>query len=149
MRCGSKGFTLIEMMIVVAVIAVIAAIAIPNLIQSRVRANEATAIENLRVISAAQFSYNASKAAFGGFAELTSEVDGTGTGFLDPSWHDGVVKTGYAYTMPAAGPGAFECYADPVQPGSSGVRFFRVDASGIVRYSHTGRPDEAAPAIGG
>jgi prepilin-type N-terminal cleavage/methylation domain-containing protein len=148
MRTGTRGFTLIEIMIVVAVIAVIAAIAIPNLIQSRVRANEAAAIENLRVISAAQFSYHAAKATFGGFAELASEVDGAGTGFLDPSWHEGVVKTGYAFTLAAANADAFECYADPVLPGSSGVRFFRVDASGIVRFSHTARPDASAPAIG-
>lgn len=142
------GFTLVEMMIVVAVVAVIAAIAIPNLLQSRIRANETAAIENLRVISGAQFAHNAARSAFGHFAELVSQADGPGTGFLDPSWAEGVEKTGYAYSIPVANAAWFECFADPVEPGASGVRYFRVDASGIVRYSAAGRPGVSDATIG-
>ncbi|MFP4499792.1 MAG: prepilin-type N-terminal cleavage/methylation domain-containing protein [Candidatus Hydrogenedentota bacterium] len=142
------GFTLIEVTIVAAIIAIIAAIAIPNLLQSRVRANEATAIENLRVITAAQFGYNAAKSTFGDFASLSDLAGGPVSGFLDVSWEEGVIKTGYVYSMPVFNPGTFECYADPEAPGHTGVRYFRVDASGIVRYAFNGHPDEAAPAIG-
>jgi prepilin-type N-terminal cleavage/methylation domain-containing protein len=144
----SVGFTLVEMMVVVAILSVIAAIAIPNLMQSRVRANEATAIENLRVVTAAQFAYNAAKNTFGLFDALTTEADANAPAFLDNTWREGAAKGGYIFTMPVANAASFECFADPVDPGVSGTRYFRVDVSGIVRFSTAGRPDGAAPAIG-
>ena len=56
-----KGFTLIELMIVIAIIAIIAAIAIPNLMQSRIRANEATAVTALKNYCTAQVTYQVGK----------------------------------------------------------------------------------------
>jgi hypothetical protein len=118
------------------------------LLRNRLQANEATAIECLRVIASAQISHNSAKNSFADFATLTSEQDGSGTSFLDTSWAEGVRKNGYVYSMASADTTNFVCYADPVQPGITGNRFFRVDSSGIVRYSTAGQPDANATPIG-
>src|SRR5574337_1708975 len=58
MRTESSGFSLIELLIVVAIILIIAAIAIPNFLRSRVAANQASAVESLRALSTAEFTYS-------------------------------------------------------------------------------------------
>ncbi len=143
-----KGFTLIELMIVVGIIAVILAIAIPSLMRSRIQANEAATIEELRVIASGQISYSASKNTFGSFEDLISEVDGQGTAFIDTSWVENREKAGYRFSMAIFDENDFVCYADPIQLGTTGTRFFRIDPSGIVRYNYTARPAADDTAIG-
>ena len=98
----NAGFTLIELMIVVAIIAIIAAIAIPNLLSARLNANETAAVATLRNISSAQAQFQASAHAdndndgtgeFGVFAELSagSQVRTTGT-TINPSVLSGAFK---------------------------------------------------------
>ena len=141
------GFTLIEWMMVVAIIAIIAAIAIPNLLRSRIQANEAAAVSDLRTICAGQIACSTARRTFGDFAELVAETDGEGTAFLDDSWFEGRVKAGYSFNMAVVSPDDFTCFADPVSVGVTGRRFFRVDGSGIVRYNSTGRPAADAPGL--
>lgn len=143
-----RGFTLIELMIVVAIIAVIAAIAIPSMLRSRAHANESSAIEHLRVIASAQVSFNAANQHYGDFSELTDEALGPGTAFLSENWVEGVTKSGYTFTMASATTTGFVCFADPEEPGVSGSRFFRVDATGIVRFDPSGQPDPTDSPIG-
>ena len=78
MRKQPKGFSLIELLIVVAIILVIASIAIPNLLRSRIAANEASAVGSLRAINTAQVTY-ASTYPSNGFAYALSFLGGTGT----------------------------------------------------------------------
>jgi len=143
-----SGFTLIEMMLAVAVIAILLAIAVPNLMRNRLQANESSAIEHLRVIASAEVSYNAAHQSFGTLANLADESVGPGTGFLSSEWTEGFQKAGYTFTMPLATDSNFICFADPIAQNVTGRRFFRVDASGIVRFSVAGQPNDTDTPIG-
>ena len=68
----NKGFSVIELLIVVAIILIIAAIAIPNLLRARIAANEASAAQSLRQINTAEFAYNAAYPNIGYSSDLAS-----------------------------------------------------------------------------
>ena len=124
-----KGFTLVEIMIVVAIIALLAAIAIPNLLRARLNANESAAIAALQTISTAEQSYRASNPRYGTLAEL---------GNSSPPYIDSVLasgnKQGYSFSLSAFSD-TFTCVARPQTYGKTGVRSFYVDESGVIRYS--------------
>ncbi|MFA6384140.1 MAG: prepilin-type N-terminal cleavage/methylation domain-containing protein [Candidatus Omnitrophota bacterium] len=131
-----KGFTLVEIMIVVAIIALLAAIAIPNLLRARLAANESAAIAALRTLASAAHTYRAANPTYPeGFDNLTS-----GT----PPYIDDVLgsgsKQGYNFTLDGDESG-FTATAIPVSDGTTGNRRFFVDTSGVIRYT----PDGAAP----
>ena len=73
---NQKGFSLIELLVVVAIILIVAAIAIPNLLQARVAANEASAVASLRTINTAMITYNSSYPTVG-FAPTLVALSGT------------------------------------------------------------------------
>ena len=155
-----KGFTLIELMIVVAVIAIIAAIAIPNLLRSRMSANEAGAIGALRTISNAEVQFqsagilDADGDNVGDFAVLgPAGVAGTlanpvagAEPFVDNVLGSGF-KSGYAFVVtPAAAGVGDETYvatADPITPGRTGVRRFYMDNSAVIRFTADGTAPNA------
>jgi type IV pilus assembly protein PilA len=146
-----KGFSLIELLIVVAIILIIAAIAIPNLLRSRMAANEASAVGSLRTINTAEVTYSttyptigfAALASLGGAASACASATGansTTACLIDDVLATTAVKSGYNFAATAAGGTPAVIYssqASPSVPGQSGQRYFCSDQSGVIRYNAT------------
>ena len=138
----NSGFTLIELMVVVEIIAIVAAMAIPSYIRSRIQANEAAAVGDLRAIRDAQITYNAVNLVYApSFNELVTATPP----FLGGEWTQ--VHNGYNFKMRGAATN-FSATAVPVEFGSTGWRAFYVDASGQIRYRENGEADETDSLIG-
>ncbi len=145
-----KGFSLIELLSVVAIILIIAAIAIPNLLRSRIAANEASAVGSVRTINTAEVTYSTTYPDCG-FTSLTnlggSGGNATGAGLIDAVLASGT-KSGYSFTAVASG-GTGTCGSTstpnttytvtggPLSP-QTGQRSFFSDQSGVIRYNTSG-----------
>lgn len=147
-----KGFSLIELLIVVAIILIIAAIAIPNLMRSRMAANEASAVGSVRTINTAEVTYSSAYPDLGFTGTLsslggsaTSCAASTGATSTNACLIDSVLasgtKSGYKFTLSGAGASkpnyTYASNADPVTPGQSGQRHFMSDQSGVIRYNQS------------
>ena len=156
-----KGFSLIELLIVVAIILIIAAIAIPNLLRARIAANEASAVGSVRTINTAEVSYSTSFPATGFSATLANLGGGPLAAGASPSVTtadliDSVLatgtKSGYTFTAPGVvGTGTanvgYTVTASPQSQGQSGVRGFFSDQSGVIRANNSGVATVADPPI--
>ncbi len=132
-----RGFTLVELMIVMAMISILMAIAVPQLLQARRAANEAAAVDSLRAIHSAQDAFRATCGRGDVYATTLPQLGAGET--LSPNLARGVVvvKSGYSITLTAeaeagakdsctGGPVSAHWYARavPVSPGSSGMHGF-------------------------
>ena len=141
---GAAGFSLIELMIVVAVIGIISILAVPNFMQSRLFANETSAIASLRVIVTSEITY-ASTVGNGSFASTDELV---AQGLIDSALGSGS-KDGYNLTLTPDGASGFTIVAVPITVGTTGQRGFFADQTGVIRYSDDGSaPTAASPALG-
>jgi type IV pilus assembly protein PilA len=142
-----KGFSLIELLIVVAIILIIAAIAIPNLLRARMAANESSAVASIRTINTGMITYNstyptvgyaASLTVLGGVAPCTPSST---TACLIDSVLAGGSKSGYTFAASSAGgPPATTYYARgiPTTLNQTGTRSFCSFEDAVVRVQPTG-----------
>ena len=136
MQNKQKGFSLIELLIVVAIILIIAAIAIPNLLRSKMAANEASAVATLRTLNTSSVAYSTT---YGGFEPNLASLGpatiptSSAADLVDSVLAvDPAVKSGYRFTYAFAS-GKYIINANPQTPGVTGQRYFFTDQSGVMR----------------
>lgn len=151
---GYLSLALLPIMIML----IIAAIAIPNLLRARMAANEASAVGSLRVIVTADISYSVKYGH--GFATSLRALGPPADGIASENGVDSIDAAlavgrnhGYSFSYEAsssqtgAALDTFRVNADPITPGTTGVRHFYVDQTGVIRYQEDGPADEHSPPI--
>ena len=165
MRRKSVGFSLIELLIVVAIILIIAAIAIPNLLRSRIAANQASAVGSLRTMNTGEITYSStynvgysSNLSYLGPPAGTANPDSMDAGLVDSilgGVGDQSAKSGYTFNYTPGTPDSsghintYQLTASPSTVGTTGTNFYFTDQSGVIRQNSTGTATAADSPIAG
>ena len=159
---NQRGFSLIELLIVVAIILIIAAIAVPNLLRSRMAANESSAAESIRTLSTANITYaSVYNIGFAGALSALAPspggaVSSDAADLVDSTLGSTQVKNGYdfsTYSAPNAAPSAvspndtYTATATPAAPNNTGVSVFCVDQTNVVRKDPAGTASAASAGV--
>lgn len=143
-QSSSTGFSLIELLIVVAVIGIIASIAIPYLFAAKQASKGASAVSSMRLIHTSEVTYKSSNGAYGDLSQLAS------AGFLNDVNLTSGTKSDYTFTVTPDNASAVQNYtavADPVDAPSI-WRHFYVDATGVIRYRQGAVATSSSSPIG-
>jgi type IV pilus assembly protein PilA len=144
MRNRQKGFSLIELLIVVAIILIIAAIAIPNLLRAKIAANQASAVGSLRTLNTACIAYSTS---YGQFPTALTNLGPVASGGTASSTSADLIdsvlsagqKSGYNFTYTAGTANqSYSITATPITVGTTGQNMYYSDQSGVIRVNVSG-----------
>ena len=141
------GFTLVEIMIVVAIVMTLATLAISGVLRARQNANEMAAVASCRTIATAAQSFYANS--------YPHTYPGTLSGLVlpnsDPPYIDSVLasgtKQGYTFTYVFGDAESFTLNADPVVAGKTGTRRFFCDETSVIRANSTGQAGADDPVV--
>jgi prepilin-type N-terminal cleavage/methylation domain-containing protein len=146
---NERGFTLVEVVVVLALTAVLAVLTAPNLIEARKNANESSAIAALKAIATAQSMFRLEDPEGDGNQDFATSLGELGRASLVDSNLAKGTSNGYGFTIVSATPFEWQARAEPLIPGRLGGRYFFVDESGVIRFNTTGPAGPTDPDVGG
>ncbi len=134
----TTGFTLVEVMIVIAILGIVVAIAIPALMRSRLNANESATKSNLKTFATSIEAYRAAQATPSYPADI-SGLTAASPAYLDSTWGAGTTatKSGYLFTYARTDASQYAIFAQPAQAAITGNNSFCVDETGVAWSSAT------------
>lgn len=161
MQISRRGFSLIELLIVVAIVLILAAIAIPDFLKGKMAANQASAVETLRSITAAEVMYsnNFGQGYSGTLQDLKPPAAGSQPSMTAADLVDSVVatgvKSGYTFLYTAANPDSkgyyrgFSVQANPLRPDVTGNVYYYTDQANVIRQKNSAPATSTDAPLGG